>query len=182
MSGDCGRPDREPNGVLGQRAAIGETKHPRVREPTAKSVLARHGRPLAAVGADSSVLDALEVMAERRADAVGVVSPAGLVGIFSERDLARNCVLRNKSPKNTPVAEVMTKFLAGVAPADTVWRCLALMNDLSATHVAVVDQGRLAGLLSQEDLLAARIAYYEQIFHEMEVDRKLLFLRGTYSC
>ena len=51
-----------------------------------------------------------------------------------------------------------------------------------ATHVAVVDQQRLVGLLSQADLLAALIAYHERIFHETEMEQKLLFLRGTYSC
>jgi hypothetical protein len=48
--------------------------------------------------------------------------------------------------------------------------------------VAVLDRGRLIGLLSGTDLLAARIAHHERIFHETELDQKLLFLRGTYSC
>jgi len=170
-------------GVLAARQAIPEVQHPRVPEPTAKSVLAR-SRPLAvaAVGEDATVFDALKIMAERDTDAVAVVSPAGLLGIFSERDHARHCLLGNRTANSTPVVDIMTRSVAGVAPADSVRHCLVLMNERQVTHVAVLDQGRPVGLLSQTDLLAARIAYHERIFHETEMDQKLLFLRGAYSC
>ena len=183
MSGSPRSEGREKTGVLAARQAIPEAQHPRVPEPTAKSVLARLG-PLdvATVGEDATVLDALKIMAERDTAAVAVVSPAGLVGIFSERDHARNCLLGNRTANNTPVVDVMTRSVVGVAPADSVPHCLVLMNERQVTHVAVLDQGRLVGLLSQADLWAARIAYHERIFHETEMDQKLLFLRGTYSC
>ena len=183
MSGSPRSEGREKTGVLAARQAITEAQHPRVPEPTAKSALARLG-PLdvATVGEDATALDALKVMAERDTAAVAVVSPAGLVGIFSERDHARNCLLGNRTANNTPVVDIMTRSVAGVAPADSVRRCLNLMNERHVAHVAVLDQGRLVGLLSQADLLAARIAYHERIFHETEMDQKLLFLRGTYSC
>ena len=172
----------EKTGVPAARQAISEARHPRVPEPTAKSVLARLGPPdVATVGEDATVLDALQVMAERDIGAVAVVSPAGLVGILSERDLTRKC-LREDRPANTPVVDIVARTVAGVAPADSVRRCLSLMHERRVTHVAVLEQGRLVGLLSQADLLAARIAYHERIFHETEMDQKLLFLRGTYSC
>jgi CBS domain-containing protein len=183
MSGFPRSEGREKTGVLAARQAIPEAQHPRVPEPTAKSVLARFGPPgVATVRDDATVLDALRVMAERDTAAVAVLSPAGLAGIFSERDYARNCLLGNRTANNTPVVDMMTRSVAGVAPADSVRHCLVLMNERQITHVAVLDQGRLAGLLSQADLLAARIAYHERIFHETEMDQKLLFLRGSYSC
>jgi CBS-domain-containing membrane protein len=174
---------REKTGVLAARQAIPKAQHPRVPEPTAKSALARSG-PLefATVDENATVLDALKVMAERDTAAVAVVSPGGLIGIFSERDHARNDLLGNRTANNTRVVDVMTRAAAGVAPEDSLGRCLLLMNERHVTHLAVLDQGRLIGLLSQADLLAARIAYHEQIFHETEMDQKLLFLRGTYSC
>jgi CBS domain-containing protein len=162
---------------------VPEAHHPRVPEPTAKSVLAGlSALDFATVGEDATVLDALKVMAERDTAAVAVVSPAGLVGIFSERDHARNCLPGNRTVNNTPVVEMITQFVAGVAPADSVRRCLVLMNERQVTHVAVLDEGRLVGLLSQADLLAAPVAYHKRIFHETEMDQNLLLLRGTYSC
>ncbi len=183
MFGTSRNKGREKTGALASRRAIPEAQHPRVREPTAKSALAHLGaRDVAIVGEDATVLDALKVMAERDTAAVAVASPAGLVGIFSERDHARNSLLGNRTANTTPVVDIMTRFVAGVEPADSVRRCLALLKERQVTHVAVLDQGRLIGLLSEADLLAAQIAYHERIFHETEMDQKLMFLRGTYSC
>lgn len=183
MSGPSRSDSGKKTGVLAARQAIPEAQHTRVSEPTAKSALERLGpRVTAAVGDDASVLDALKVMAESDMAAVAVMSPAGLVGIYSEQDHARSCLLENWTANTTLVIDVMTRSVTGVAPADSVRHCLALMNERQITHVAVLDQGKVVGLLSQADLLAARIAHLERIFYETEMDQKLLFLRGTYSC
>jgi CBS domain-containing protein len=169
--------------VLAGRLAIAEAQHPRVSEPDARAALARSGAAGAAIVApDATVLDALRLMAELDVAAVAVLSPAGLEGVFSERDHARNGLLGNRTAQNTAVADVMSKSVARVAPEDSVRRCLALMSEGQGAHVAVLDRGRLLGLLSRTDLLAEVIAYHERVFHEAEMDRKLLFLRGTYSC
>jgi CBS domain-containing protein len=168
----------EKAGVLAARQAIPEAQHPRAPEPTAKSVLAALGpASFVTVGEDATVLDALKIMAERDVSAVAVMAPAGFSGVFSERDHARQC-----PPGATLVVAVMARFVAGAAPADSLRHCLGVMKERKVTHVAVLDQGRLVGLLSETDLLAARIAHHERIFHETEMDQKLLFLRGTYSC
>ena len=173
----------EKAGVLAARQAIPEAQHPRAPEPTAQSVLAALGPAgVAMVGEDATVLDALKVMAERDASAVAVASPAGLAGIFSERDHARNCLAVSRTAGATPVVDVMARSVASVAPTDSLRRCLSLIKQRQVAHLAVLDQGRLVGLLSETDLLAARIAHHERIFHETEMDQKLLFLRGTYSC
>jgi signal-transduction protein with cAMP-binding, CBS, and nucleotidyltransferase domain len=165
-------------GVLAARQAIPEAQHPRAPEPTAASVLAGvDPASFVVVGDNATVHDALKIMAERDSCAVAVASPTGFSGIFSERDHARK-----SSPGATLVVDVMTRFVAGVAPADSLRHCLGVMKERRVTHLAVLDQGRLVGLLSETDLLKARIAHHERIFRETEMDQKLLFLRGTYSC
>ncbi len=172
---------REKMGVLAARQAVGKPGHPRAPEPSAASVLAKLGAPgVPTVGADATALDALRLMAERNAAAVAVTSPDGLVGVFSERDHARSG--QDRTAKDTPIVDVMTLDAPRVAPADSVRRCRELMTKRRATHAAVLDEGRLVGLLSLTDVLAAEVAYLERIFHETELDQKLLNLRGTYSC
>jgi CBS domain-containing protein len=183
MFGSLRNKDRDKPGVLAARQAVSKAQHPRVAEPTAQSVLTSLGQyDVPRVGEDATVFDALKVMAERDAAAIAVTSPAGLVGIFSERDFARSGLVREGAARETPVVEVMTRVVAGVAPADSVRRCLILMNERRVAHVAVLNEGRPIGLLSETELLAARIAYHERVFYEAEMDQKLLFLRGTYSC
>ncbi len=172
---------RETMGVLAARQAVGEPRHPRVPEPSAASVLSKLGAPGApTVAADATALDALKLMAERDAAAVAVTSPDGLVGVFSERDHARSG--QDRAAKDTPIVDIMTRCAPHVAPADSVRRCLELMTERRVPHAAVLDEGRLVGLLSLTDALAAEVAYLERIFHETELDQKLLNLRGTYSC
>lgn len=173
----------EKTGVLAARQSIPEAQHPRAPEPTAQSVLAGvDAATLAKVGEDATALDALKVMAEREVSAVAVMGPAGLVGVFSERDHARHCLAGNRTAGATPVVEAMARCVAAVAPAERLRHCLSLLKERRVTHLAVLDEGRLVGLLSESDLLAALIAHHEHIFHETEMDQKLLFLRGTYSC
>jgi predicted transcriptional regulator len=167
----------EKTGVLAARQAIPEAQHPRAPEPTAKSVLSGlDPAGFVIVGEDATVLDALKIMAERDTSAVAVMGQAGFLGIFSERDYARHC-----PPGATPVVDIMARS-ASVAPLDSLLHCLNLMKERHVTHLAVLDQGRPVGLLSETDLLTARIAHHERIFRETEMDQKLLFLRGTYSC
>jgi signal-transduction protein with cAMP-binding, CBS, and nucleotidyltransferase domain len=170
-------------GVLAARQAIGQPRHPRVAEPSAVSVLAQPGA-LGALTVDegATVLDALRLMAERDATAVAVMSPRGLVGVFSERDHARSGFFEGRTAKDAPIADVMTRNAPCVAPADSVRRCVEVMTERRVPHAAVLDEGRLVGLLSLTDALAAEVAYLERICHETELDQKLLNLRGTYSC
>ena len=58
---------------------------------------------LVAVSPDTTVLDALKVMAEKEIGAVLVLDGEMLAGIFSERDYARKVVLQGNSSKETPV-------------------------------------------------------------------------------
>ncbi|HXP95612.1 MAG TPA: CBS domain-containing protein [Telmatospirillum sp.] len=182
MNRSSPKADDAPKSILAERHAIGHAHHPRVAEPTVRSLLAKRQDEVPVVGEDAMVLDALAVMTECDSGAVVVLSESGLAGLFSERDHARNCLLGNRTASNTPVTDLMTRALDFATPAQSVADCLALMTEKRLTHIPVFDQGKLVGLLSRSDLLEARLAFHERVFHETELDQKLLFLRGTYSC
>lgn len=183
MSGSAEKIGGGETGVLAARRGVAEANHPRVADPTAATVLARLAHPAPPVVAPTAtVLDALQLMTERDVSAVAVVAPSGLLGLFSERDHARDSLLGNRTPQNTPVVDLMNRDVATAAPTTPLGACLSLLDAHGTTHLAVVDAGRLVGLLSKDHLATAMIAHHERIFHEGEMDRNLLFLRGTYSC
>lgn len=107
---------------------------------------------------DDTVFHALQILADKDIGALPVVGPSGLVGIISERDYARRCILLGRSSKDTLVRDIMTTSLYSVQPEHALDRCMSLMTNKHVRHLPVVDaQGTLVGMLSIGDVLKAVI-------------------------
>jgi CBS domain-containing protein len=103
----------------------------------------------------TSVLHAVRVMSERQIGAVPVVDGERLAGIFTERDVMTRVVAEARDPQRTPVADVMSTGLVVADIAESCETCLSRMQQARVRHLVVLQQGRLAGILSLRDLLAA---------------------------
>lgn len=136
---------------------------------TIAQVLEGKTAPIATIEADSTVLDALKVLAERSIGAVLVMREGALAGIFSERDYARRVVLQGKSSAGTPVSDVMTSRLTTVAPTTTVEEAMQLMTDRRIRHLPVLDAaGTLIGVVSIGDMVKETIAYQQFLIKQLE--------------
>ena len=100
---------------------------------------------------------AARLMADRKIGAVPVLDGERLVGIFSERDVLTRVVAAGCDPDATPVGDVMSSELVVADPAESYEACLSRMREAHVRHVIVLDQGRLAGIVSLRDLLAVDI-------------------------
>ncbi|MEB3851183.1 MAG: CBS domain-containing protein, partial [Desulfurococcales archaeon] len=109
---------------------------------------------------DSTVEEAVRVMAERNIGLILVVDDEGnLVGVFSERDVIRRVLARGLDPAKTRLSEVMTPNPKSIDPEATVEEALRLMARLGVRHLPVVDResGKLVGVVSVKDIEAAII-------------------------
>jgi CBS domain-containing protein len=88
---------------------------------------------------------------------VAVLDGGRLAGMFTERDYARNLILKDRSSRSTPVRDVMTRRVAVVNPVQTLDECMALMTEKHLRHLPVMEQGELVGILSIGDLVKATI-------------------------
>ncbi len=122
-----------------------------------RDLLESKGTTVWSVSPDQTVFEALELMAEKGIGAVLVVEGRSVAGILSERDYARQVVLRGKASKDTPVRDIMTSKLFVVDPDQTVEDCMALMTNQRIRHLPVMQDGRLAGLLSIGDVVKAML-------------------------
>ena len=114
------------------------------------------------------VFDALVVMAEYEIGALMVLEGDKLVGIFSERDYAREVVLKGKSSKTTAVSEVMTANVISVKLGDTVEQAMTIMTEKRIRHLPVLDNAKVVGMLSIGDLVKETIDYQQRLIKQLE--------------
>lgn len=74
------------------------------------------------------------------------------VGIVTDRDL-RRLVAADGSPAATPVERLMSAPLIAVRPASFAFEALLEMTRHDIRHLAVIDEGRLLGVISSRDLV-----------------------------
>ena len=114
------------------------------------------------------VFDALVILAEYKIGALAVMQDAKLVGIFSERDYAREVVLQGRSSKTTQISEVMTAKVITGKPTDLTDSAMSIMSDHHIRHLPVVDGEKVIGMLSLGDLVKETIAYQQRLIKELE--------------
>jgi CBS domain-containing protein len=114
------------------------------------------------------VFDALVILAEYKIGALAVIENGKLVGIFSERDYAREVILQGRSSKTTQISEVMTAKVITGKPDDMVDKTLSMMSDKRIRHLPVLDGEQILGMLSLGDLVKETIAYQQRLIAELE--------------
>ena len=135
---------------------------------TVTQLLRGKGHEVLSVSPEASVFEALKVMAEKNVGALLVVEGERLVGVFSERDYARKVILKGKASKEIPVREIMTSHILYVRPEQTIEDCMALMTDKRVRHLPVLEEERLAGVISIGDVVKAIIAEQDFMIEQLQ--------------
>lgn len=138
---------------------------------TVEDILKVKGRQVWSVTPDTTVFEALELMARHEIGAVVVLEEDRIVGIMSERDYARKVILRGRASRDTPVRSIMTEKVITVLPTTTVEECMALMTTHRIRHLPVVDQGKLVGLVSIGDVVKAIISEQQYVIERYRTMR-----------
>ncbi|MCW2629626.1 CBS domain-containing protein [Mycobacterium sp.] len=124
-------------------------------------VLRNKGASVATITPETSVSGLLTELTVHNIGAMVVMSPDGLVGIVSERDVVRKLHELGADILRRPVSAIMTTLVATCAPSDSVDSLSALMTKNRVRHVPVMDNGRLAGIVSIGDVVKTRMEQLE---------------------
>ena len=140
-----------------------------------EQLLAKKGNDVCSINPEATVYEAIQKMAEKNVGALLVMHEDKVAGIISERDYTRKLILKNRSSKDTPVADVMTKDVCYVTHQEQVNECMALMTEKRIRHLPVIEDGKVLGIISLGDVVKTII---DEQDHEIKDYEQ--YIRGWY--
>ena len=133
-----------------------------------RDLLSKKGNAIFQVAPDDSVRTAIEQRAERGVGALLVMEGDRLKGIVSERDYARQVILKGRNSRDARVSEIMSSKVVCVDGDRSIEECMALMTGRRIRHLPVVQDDRVIGVISIGDVVSAAIA--ERDFHIQQLE------------
>lgn len=136
---------------------------------TVKQILGRkQANEIWSIRADATVFEAIQEMADRRAGALLVMEGESLKGIISERDYAREVILKGRSSKKTLVGEIMSTKVISVPSTFGVSASLGIMTENHIRHLPIVDDDVVVGVLSLGDLVKDIINHQKSTIEQLQ--------------
>ena len=118
---------------------------------------------------ETSVFDAVKLMADKDVGALLVMQDERLVGLISERDYARKIVLMARSSRETSVREIMSEQVLCVRADRSSDECMALMSSNRVRHLPVMAGDKLLGVISIGDLVKDIISEQQFVIQQLEL-------------
>ena len=125
-------------------------------------------RPVYSVGPNSTIREALEIMAQHNIGALLILNGQILEGIFSERDYARKVALKGRSSNDAKVSDVMTFKVITINTKHSIDQCMQIMTDNHIRHLPIVNDLEVLGLISIGDVVREMIAYQKSIIEQLQ--------------
>jgi CBS domain-containing protein len=133
------------------------------------AILAAKGRNIICVEPTADLATASKLLSKHRIGALVVLDAGGrLVGILSERDIVRMMSDRGSSALRLRVAQVMTRKVSTCDVNDSISSVMDRMTKGKFRHMPVLDNGRIAGLVSIGDVLKLHIETLGEQVHQLE--------------
>ena len=120
------------------------------------SILNRKGNQVVTVSPETTVLEALKIMAEKNIGSVVVTQNGNYLGIVTERDILRALASGKDDLQHLQVSEIMTTKVVTGRINSHVPDIMGLMTEHRIRHLPIVEEGRLVGLISIGDVVKAQ--------------------------
>ncbi len=131
-----------------------------------KQILKNKGSAVITAPPHVSIQDTARKLKKHRIGALVITDDdGGVLGIVSERDIVNAVADFGEECRSMPVERIMTRDVRTCRPDDTTDALMEIMTTRRMRHLPVIDEGRLAGIISIGDVVKSRI---EEIAFEAE--------------
>ena len=131
-------------------------------------ILKRKGYAVTRVSPGTTVIEALRIMSEQNIGSVVVMEQDSFLGIMTERDYSRKVILLGRHSSDTPVGEIMTKDFPAIKQTDSIEACMQLMSEKHIRYLPVIENGKLAGIISINDVVTETISNQEETISHLQ--------------
>ena len=131
-------------------------------------ILKRKGSHVETVQSELTVIDALRLMADKNIGSVAVAQNDKFIGLMTERDYSRKVILKGRSSSETTVGEIMNTEYPSVVGNDSIEFCMELMSSNNLRYLPVVEQGKLAGIISINDVVTETILTQKETIEHLQ--------------
>ncbi len=135
---------------------------------TVRDLIRKKGSQVYSIRPEATVLEALQIMAEKNTGALLVVERNQVLGILSERDCVRKVELAGRTAQTTQVREVMTSKVLYVEAGQSLEECMAIMIEKNIRHLPVYEGKKLVGVISVRDVLKEVVDYQKFMISQLE--------------
>lgn len=128
----------------------------------AADILKNKGSKVVTIKPELQVRQAIDTLVTEGVGSLVVVNEEQTpVGVITERDILRASARCFDCLKNLKVSELMSKDVIIGLPEQSADTLLGMMTEKHIRHLPIMDDGKLAGLLSIGDLVKAKIEWAE---------------------
>jgi CBS domain-containing protein len=135
---------------------------------TVRDIIRKKGSEVWSIAPDASVYAALQLMAEKGAGALLVMSGGEVNGILSERDCVRKVDLAGRTARETRVKDIMTSEVISAPVTENLEDIMATMLDRNIRHLPVYEGTQLVGLISVRDVLREVVDVQKSLIAQLE--------------
>jgi CBS domain-containing protein len=124
---------------------------------TIKSILDNKGSDVFTIRPTATVKHAADQMRERGIAALVAKSGDNILGIVSERDIVNAVSRLGEQALSRTVKDILPRTIVTIAPGDSIKRAMSLMTSHRVRQLAVIADGKLAGIVSIGDVVKHRL-------------------------
>lgn len=121
-------------------------------------ILKDKGSAVFTLSPDDTLSQACAELDQKRIGALIVCESDRVVGVLSERDVVRAVARDGQAALQNRVSAYMTTDVVFAEPAETVAVLMGRMTDRRIRHLPVLNEQRLAGVISIGDVVKCQIA------------------------